>query len=59
MDSEGYFEFIKGYCRYEIVFNEPIDEEQDYDTDGAIDSFTVKSVTYDGLSYAVYDVIED
>ena len=53
--TEGEFTFDCGYYEYAVTFNEPLSEGTDYNETGATDGLTVKSVTYNQLSYKAFN----
>ena len=47
----GEFTFTKGDYEFIVVFEDQLSEDTDYDEEGALDAFTVRSIRYSGLSY--------
>ena len=55
--TEGEFYFDKGLCSYLVLFNEPFEVGTDYSEEGAMDNFTIKSVTYyEPSSFNAFDM---
>ena len=56
--QQGNAEFTleKGICSYTVVFNETIDTESALSDAELIKDKTVKTATYEGLNYNIFDL---
>ncbi|MBQ8967166.1 hypothetical protein [Ruminococcus sp.] len=55
--GEGQFSFDDGVYEYTVIFNEPLSEDADYNSESAFDGLTVKSIVCKGLGYNAFSNI--
>ena len=56
--ENGIFFYRKDMIAYNVEFNEKLPEDADFSEDGAMDGFTIKSMTYFDVDNSVFDYTE-